>query len=98
MLSPLEILLSFVLRGVKTIQHVGQNKKQSNDKLTVIDNRTSKSYEIPIINNAVRASDFRYISTLGLTASPLERYTAGIRIMDPGFQNTAVTESEITYM
>ncbi|PTU19044.1 hypothetical protein P175DRAFT_0484853 [Aspergillus ochraceoroseus IBT 24754] len=68
------------------------------DKLTVVDSRTSLSYDIPIINNAVKATDFRRISAQEPTASPLERGAAGLKILDPGFQNTAVAESSITYI
>ncbi|OJJ45314.1 hypothetical protein ASPZODRAFT_133962 [Penicilliopsis zonata CBS 506.65] len=55
------------------------------DTLTVTDNRTAKSYEIPIVHNSVKATEFKRISS-------------GLKIMDPGFQNTAVAESEITYI
>ena len=68
------------------------------DKLTVIDSRTSRSYSIPIHHNAVNALDFKAISTLGIGAHPLERFAKGLRIVDPGFQNTAVAESRITHM
>ena len=66
-----------------------------NDRLIVTDSRTSLSYTIPIIRNAVRAVDFRHISALGINAGPLERYQAGLRVLDPGYQNTAVVESSI---
>ncbi|KAJ5647725.1 hypothetical protein N7490_004097 [Penicillium lividum] len=68
------------------------------DKLTVTDSRTSISYEIPIVNNAVKATDFRGISAIGSAASPLDRYAAGLKIIDPGYQNTAVAHSSITYI
>ncbi|KAL4912107.1 citrate synthase [Aspergillus aurantiobrunneus] len=57
-----------------------------------------KTYEIPITDNTVNAIDFRHISTLGLTASPLARYEGGMRVMDPGFRNTVVCESSITHI
>ena len=89
------LLLTIFSRPTKTIQ---AGEKGSNDKLTVVDKRTNKTYDIPIVNNAVRAIDFRYICTLGITATALERYNAGLRVFDPGYQNTAVVESEITHM
>lgn len=100
MLPIVDVLLSLAWRSLKAVQPDSHSKKkgQSNNKLTVIDSRTSKSYDIPITDNTMRAIDFRHISTLGLTASPLERYHAGLHVMDSGFQNTAVVESEITYM
>lgn len=79
----------------------GQSGKlKSKDSLTVTDNRTSRSYEIPIVNNAVKATDFKWISSAHEFAgqNALDRYTTGLKIMDPGYQNTAVAESEITYM
>ena len=45
-----------------------------------------------IVHNAVRAVDFRAISASLLGRAP------GLRILDPGFQNTAVTESHITFV
>ncbi|CRG87378.1 citrate synthase [Talaromyces islandicus] len=73
-------------------------ESKSDDRLIVVDSRTNQSYDIPIVDNSVRATDFRYISPVGFGAGPLERFAKGLRILDPGFQNTAVTESQITYV
>ncbi|KAE8353811.1 citrate synthase-like protein [Aspergillus coremiiformis] len=83
------------------MSHSDQNgRTQPKDTLTVTDNRTARSYEIPIVNNAVKATDFRWISSTDESTgeAALDRYTTGLKILDPGFQNTAVTESEITYI
>ncbi|KAJ5668363.1 uncharacterized protein N7477_006933 [Penicillium maclennaniae] len=81
-----------------SLKSVAVGEKQSSPKLTVIDSRTSISYDIPITGNAIKATEFRKISALGSKASPLERYAAGLKILDPGFQNTAVADSSITYI
>ncbi|KAJ9143311.1 Citrate synthase [Pleurostoma richardsiae] len=73
---------------------------QQKDTLTVTDNRTSRSYEIPIVNNTINATDFKWISAAQEFTGDhaLDRYRTGLKVMDPGFQNTAVAESEITYI
>lgn len=100
MLPIVDVLLGLAWRSLRAVQPDFQCKKkgQSKDKLTVIDSRTSKSYDIPITDKTVRAIDFRQIPTLGLIANPLERDHAGLRVMDSGLQNTAVVDSEITCM
>ncbi|PWY82045.1 citrate synthase [Aspergillus heteromorphus CBS 117.55] len=75
-----------------------KGERKAVDRLIVIDSRTLVSYDIPITNNAVKATDFRKISAHGLTGNSLERYATGLRIMEPGFQNTAVAESSITHI
>ena len=56
--------------------------------LTVTDNRTGKSYTLPIANGAVRAMDLRQIRT-----GPDD---FGLLSYDPAFTNTASTISRIT--
>ena len=58
------------------------------DTLTVTDNRTGKSYTLPIANGAVRAMDLRQIRT-----GPDD---LGLLSYDPAFTNTASTISRIT--
>jgi len=58
------------------------------DTLTVTDNRTGKSYTLPIANGAVRAMDLRQIRT-----GPDD---FGLLSYDPAFTNTASTVSRIT--
>ncbi|HVN03551.1 MAG TPA: citrate synthase [Bryobacteraceae bacterium] len=60
------------------------------ETLTVTDNRTGKTYTIPIANNAVRATDLRQIKTSA------EDY--GLLSYDPAFLNTAPCQSSITYL
>ena len=58
------------------------------DTLTVTDNRTGKSYTLPIAHGAVRAMDLRQIRT-----GPDD---FGLLSYDPAFTNTASTVSRIT--
>lgn len=60
------------------------------DTLTVTDNRTGLSYEIPIADGAIRASDLRQ-----LKLGPADY---GLMSYDPAFTNTASTKSAITYL
>jgi citrate synthase len=58
------------------------------DTLTVTDNRTGKSYTLPIASGAIRAMDLRQIRT-----GPDD---FGLLSYDPAFTNTASTISRIT--
>ncbi len=62
----------------------------STDTLTITDNRTGKSYEIPISDGAIKASDLRQLK--------LDPNDYGIMSYDPAFTNTASTKSAITYL
>ena len=77
-----------------------QNGSTSNSALHVIDSRTGLEYDIPIKNNAVQAVDFKRIKAAeeeGVT-SPYDNLHNGLRILDSGFENTAVKESKITFV
>ena len=58
------------------------------DTLTITDNRTGKSYTLPIANGSIRAMDLRQIRT-----GPED---FGLLSYDPAFTNTASTISRIT--
>jgi citrate synthase len=60
------------------------------DSLTVTDNRTGQSYDIPINDGTVRAMDFRQIKT--------SDDDFGLMTYDPAFTNTASCRSAITYL
>jgi citrate synthase len=60
------------------------------DTLTVTDNRTGQSYEVPINDGTVRAMDFRQIKT--------SEDDFGLMTYDPAFTNTASCRSAITYL
>ena len=65
-------------------------REEPNDTLTVIDNRTGQSYELPIDDGTLRAGDFR----------KLKAYEGdfGLMVYDPGFANTASCRSAITHI
>jgi citrate synthase len=60
------------------------------DTLTVVDNRTGKSYELPIQDGTVRAADFRQIK--------VSDDDFGLMAYDPAFMNTAACRSAITFI
>jgi citrate synthase len=60
------------------------------DTLTVVDNRTGKTYELPIQDGTVRAMDLRQIKN-----APDD---FGLMTYDPAFMNTAFCRSAITYI
>jgi citrate synthase len=60
------------------------------DTITIVDNRTGNSYELPIQNDTIKASDLRKIKV-----DPEE---FGMMTYDPGYDNTAACKSKITYI
>jgi citrate synthase len=76
----------------QTGAHDGQanGSTASGDVLTVTDSRTGKSYELPITDGTVRASEFRQIKV-----DPEE---FGMMVYDPAYMNTASCRSAITYI
>src|SRR5204862_482952 len=62
----------------------------SKSTLSVTDNRTGKTYELPIQDGTIRAVDLRQIKV----ASD----DAGLATYDPGFLNTAACRSAISYI
>jgi citrate synthase len=60
------------------------------DFLSILDQRTNASYELPVIDGAIRAKDLRQIRT-----SPDD---FGLMSYDPAFLNTASCRSAITYI
>jgi citrate synthase len=62
----------------------------SRQTLTITDNRTGKTYEIPIENETIRAIDLRQIKTSDADF--------GLMTYDPAFTNTAACKSRVTYI
>jgi len=58
--------------------------------LSVTDNRTGRTYEIPIVDGAVRSLDLRQIRT--------SEEDFGLLAYDPAFMNTASCRSAITFL
>ncbi|KAI0001483.1 peroxysomal citrate synthase [Russula compacta] len=71
----------------------------TDESLTVHDNRTGKTYTIPIKNNTVLATAFKAIAAPLKPGERVENETPkGLRVSDKGFLNTAVIQSQITYI
>jgi citrate synthase len=62
----------------------------ASDSLTVTDNRTGKTYELPIEDGTVRGLDLRQIK--------VEEDEFGLMSYDPAFTNTASCRSAVTYI
>ena len=62
----------------------------SRETLTITDNRTGKSYELPIKDDAIRALDLRQIKA--------NADDFGMMAYDPAFTNTALCYSKITFI
>ena len=62
----------------------------SSSSLTVTDNRTNRTYTLPIENGTVRSMDFRQLRT--------SDEDFGLMLYDPAFMNTAACRSSITYI
>ena len=71
-------------------EHNGAAAPGERDTLSVTDNRTGRSYEIPITDGTVRALDFRAIR--------VAEDDFGLMTYDPAFMNTASCRSSITYL
>ncbi len=60
------------------------------ETLTIIDNRTGKKYEVPIVHDTIKAMDLRQIK--------VSDDDFGMMSYDPAFMNTASCQSRITYI
>jgi len=60
------------------------------ETLTVTDNRTGRTYELPIVDGTVRAMDLRQIK--------VDEDEFGMMAYDPAFTNTAACRSSVTYI
>jgi citrate synthase len=60
------------------------------DSLTITDNRTGRTYEVPVAEGTVRATDLRQIKVAD--------DDFGLMTYDPAFMNTAACRSAVTYI
>jgi citrate synthase len=60
------------------------------DSLTITDNRTGRTYEVPVAEGTLRATDLRQIKVAD--------DDFGLMTYDPAFMNTAACRSSITYI
>jgi citrate synthase len=63
---------------------------ETGETLTITDNRTGQTYEVPITEDTIRAIDLRQIK--------VEEDEFGMMSFDPAFTNTAACRSSITYI
>ncbi|ORY55257.1 citrate synthase-like protein [Pseudomassariella vexata] len=66
--------------------------------LHAIDSRTGQYYAIPIVHNAINANDLKKVKAPKDPNHLADQNEHGLRVFDPGFSNTAVSESKITYI
>src|SRR4051812_44932820 len=69
---------------------VASDSGSGSDSLTVTDNRTGKTYELPITDGTVKGMDLRQIKT--------GEDDFGLMSYDPAYTNTASCRSAITYI
>jgi len=69
----------------------------STGTLFVQDSRTGVKYDIPIRRNAIRALDLLRIQAPAGGHDRTDQVSLGLRVYDPGLQNTAVIESSISF-
>jgi citrate synthase len=62
----------------------------SRDSLTITDNRTGRTYEVPITSETIRALELRQIK--------VNDPDFGLMSYDPAFNNTALCKSKITFI
>src|SRR5512138_799985 len=60
------------------------------DTLSITDNRTGKTYEVPVTDGTIKAMDLRKIKVVA------DEF--GMMTYDPAFQNTAACRSRITFI
>jgi citrate synthase len=73
-----------------TKPHANGDGGPAGGSLSVTDNRTGKSYELPIEDGTVRGMDLRQIKT--------GEEDFGLMVYDPAYMNTASCRSSITYI
>jgi citrate synthase len=74
----------------QTAKASGDGSAANGDSLSVTDNRTGESYELPITEGTIRAMDLRQIKA--------NEDDFGLMAYDPAFTNTANCRSAITYI
>jgi citrate synthase len=73
-----------------TTQPIESPATTTNETLTVTDNRTGKTYEIPVADDTIRATDLRQIK--------VNDDDFGLMTYDPAFMNTASCKSAVTFL
>src|SRR5271165_1520795 len=76
--------------GLQPSPAPGNEDSMSKETLTVTDNRTGKTYELPISQGCIRTADLRQIK--------VDPSDFGLMGYDPAFLNTANCRSAITFI
>ena len=74
----------------ETQQQNGAEVGESNETLTVTDNRTGKQYEVPIEDGTIKATELRKIKT--------HEEDFGLLSYDPAYMATASCRSAVTFI
>ncbi len=74
----------------ETAHNQGDAGVSSTDTLTIVDNRTGKTIEVPIEDGTIRATELRQLK--------VDDDDFGLMTYDPAFMNTASCRSSITYI
>ena len=72
---------------VGKVSALAENPRET---LTITDNRTGKTYEVPIEFGTIKSTDLRKVKT--------DPEDFGLMTYDPGFMNTAACKSRITFI
>ncbi|KAK7926511.1 citrate synthase [Apiospora marii] len=75
-----------------------QTRLDLGDVLHVIDSRTGQYHAIRIDQNSINASDLKALKAPKDAENPEYQNEQGLRVYDPGYSNTLVSESRITYI
>ena len=74
----------------QTEKQDGAGAATANESLTITDNRTGKTYEIPIEDETIRAMELRQIK--------VHEDDFGLMAYDPAYTNTAACRSAVTFI
>jgi citrate synthase len=74
----------------ETAEHPETAGASGSDTLTITDNRTGKTYEVPVQDGTIRATELRKIK--------VDEDDFGLMTYDPAFMNTASCRSSITFI
>ncbi len=77
-------------RPVRITPNSVRTSRVSQDSLTIKDNRTGKSYDLPVTDGTIKAMDLRQIK--------VAEDDFGLMTYDPAFMNTAACRSAITFI
>ncbi len=69
----------------------------SEGTLFIKDSRSGNEYEVAIRHNAVLATDLKKIKASNVGTNRADKVADGLRLYDPGLQNTTVVETSMSF-